>query len=57
MAANWIVKLPRSEDGDEPILLHVTQKKSHDLDLDLLATEGEAVYKGKGMRSPSLLNT
>lgn len=47
MADSWIVKL--DADKDDTILIKVTPKDSNTvLDLDLLATNGDKVYDGKG---------
>lgn len=46
---NWVIRLPFSDRPDIPILVHVTRKDDgHDLDLDLLATEGDSAYRAKG---------
>ena len=47
MAPPRIVKLSR-EGVEEPVLLHVSRKGIDDLDLDIIGTEGELVYRGKG---------
>src|SRR2546421_11122992 len=49
MAASWVLKIPRSDESQGHILVQVSHKDGHpDLDLTLLATESEAVYKAKG---------
>ena len=55
MASTWIVKIAQ-ENSDAPVLLHLTQKGDKDLDLDLVGTEGEAVYHGKGGRTSLLIS-
>ena len=48
MASSWVLKFPRSDDNQSYVLVHVSQKDGHaDLDLTLLGTEGEMVYKTK----------
>jgi hypothetical protein len=48
MASSWVLKFPRSDDNQSHVLVHVTHKGGHaDLDLTLLGTEGEMVYKTK----------
>lgn len=48
MAASWVLKIPRSDDSQGHILIQVSHRDGHpDLDLTLLATESEAVYKTK----------
>lgn len=45
---SWIIRLPFSDRPDIPILIHITQKvDGHELDLDLLATEGDSAYRAK----------
>lgn len=48
MSKSRIVKLPLAENAGEAVLVHVSLKDGDDLDLDLLATDGEAAFKGKG---------
>ena len=51
MAVAWVSKIPRADKPTESILLHTLRKKgSPDLDLTLLATEGEVPYKAKSMK-------
>ena len=48
MASSWVLKFPRSDDNQSYVLVHVSHKGGHaDLDLTLLGTEGEMVYKTK----------
>jgi len=48
MSKHWVLKFPRS-DGDGHLLLQASLSSDSPLDLNLLATEGEAPYKGKSM--------
>ena len=52
MARPRIVQLP-CEKPEESVLLRMTTKGTEDLDFDLVGTEGEAVYRGKGEEQPS----
>jgi hypothetical protein len=46
--ATWVVRLTKADKDKGPILIRVSQKEGgHDLDLDLLATDGDAAYTGK----------
>ncbi|EXJ93658.1 hypothetical protein A1O1_02050 [Capronia coronata CBS 617.96] len=46
-ASSWVIRL-EADKGNPPILVKVSRKEGgHDLDLDLLATDGDAAYKGK----------
>ncbi|KAK5462415.1 hypothetical protein LTS15_002127 [Exophiala xenobiotica] len=46
--ATWVVRLTKADKAKSPILVRVSQKEGgHDLDLDLLATDGDAAYTGK----------
>jgi hypothetical protein len=48
MASSWVLKFPRSDDNQSYVLVHVSHKDGHaDLDLTLLGTESEMVYKTK----------
>ncbi|KIW79741.1 hypothetical protein Z517_06355 [Fonsecaea pedrosoi CBS 271.37] len=48
MASTWVIRLIQDDKSSSPILINVSQKEGgHDLDLDLLATDGEAAYAGK----------
>ncbi|OAP61475.1 hypothetical protein AYL99_03678 [Fonsecaea erecta] len=48
MASTWIIRLVQADKTSSPILIKVAQKEGgHDLDLDLLATDGEVAYTGK----------
>ena len=47
MASAWIVKVAQ-DNSEAPVLLHITQEGEKDLHLDVVGTEGEAVYHGKG---------
>lgn len=51
MAKQWVLKLDRQDDDQGHLLIRVTSRDSDDLDLDLLATEGEEVFKGKLRRN------
>jgi hypothetical protein len=46
MSIPWVLKFPRADDNGY-LLLQVSSYGDHPLDLNLLATEGEAPYKGK----------
>ncbi|KIX94150.1 uncharacterized protein Z520_10176 [Fonsecaea multimorphosa CBS 102226] len=47
MASTWIIRLVQDK-TNSPILIKVAHKEGgHDLDLDLLATDGEVAYTGK----------
>ncbi|EXJ91659.1 hypothetical protein A1O3_00209 [Capronia epimyces CBS 606.96] len=48
-ASSWVIRLEANEGkGTTPILVKVSRKEGgHDLDLDLLATDGDAAYAGK----------
>jgi len=48
MSNSWIIRLPQDQASDDAILIRVTRKDGHDLDLDLLATDGDYAYQGKG---------
>lgn len=54
MVSARIVKLAQ-EDSDEPILIHISSKGHSELDLDIVGTEGEKVYKAKGPSQPLLV--
>ncbi|KIW29443.1 uncharacterized protein PV07_05257 [Cladophialophora immunda] len=48
MALTWVIRLVLADNNRSPILIRVAQKEGgHDLDLDLLATDGEVAYTGK----------
>jgi DNA double-strand break repair and V(D)J recombination protein XRCC4 len=48
MASSWVLKFPRSDDDQSHVLIHVSHKGGRaDLDLTLLGTESETVYKTK----------
>ena len=48
MASSWVLKFPRSDDNQSHVLIHVSHKGGRaDLDLTLLGTESETVYKTK----------
>jgi hypothetical protein len=61
MSTPWVIKLPLAENAGAAVLLHVTPKGTNVLDLDLLATDGESAFKGKGERTtpqdPRLTNS
>lgn len=45
----WVIRLSKADKEKSPILVKVSRKEGgHDLDLDLLATDGDAAYTGKG---------
>lgn len=48
MSTSWVLKLPLTENAGAAVLVHVTPKNGDALDLDLLATDGESAFKGKG---------
>ncbi len=46
--ASRVVRLTKGDKHKTPILINVTPKEGgHALDLDLLATDGDAAYAGK----------
>ena len=46
--SSWVIRL-EADNGATPILVKISRKEGgHDLDLDLLATDGDAAYAGKG---------
>ncbi|KIV86555.1 hypothetical protein PV11_02158 [Exophiala sideris] len=50
----WVIRLSKADKEKSPILVKVSRKEGgHDLDLDLLATDGDAAYAGK-VRSRNL---
>lgn len=50
MSSSWVKKLSVNDSDAEAILVHIASKSSDSnaLDLDLLATDGEAAFRGKG---------
>jgi hypothetical protein len=48
MSAPWVIKLSVAENAGAAVLVHITPKNGDGLDLDLLATDGEVAFKGKG---------
>jgi hypothetical protein len=47
--ASRVVRLTKGDKHKTPILIKATPKEGgHSLDLDLLATDGDAAYTGKG---------
>ena len=49
MASDWIIRLFQDDKDYSPILVKISRKDGgHELDLDLLATDGDAAYIGKG---------
>lgn len=51
MATSWVIRLLKDDSDKTPILVKVSRKENgHDLDLDLLATDGDAAFIGKGER-------
>jgi hypothetical protein len=55
MPESWVIKLPLTTDAGGSILIHITPKDGNKLDLDLLATDGESAFKGKGTESRDFL--
>jgi hypothetical protein len=51
MAQAHVLKFDQAGDGNNAILVQVTPKDATSLDLDLLATDGDAAYRGKGEQS------
>jgi hypothetical protein len=48
MSVGWVIKLPVA-DSKSAILVHVVSASSSDeLDITLLATDGDAAFRGKG---------
>lgn len=47
MASAYVLKFQLGDRGRD-ILVYTTPKDGKQLDLDLLATDGDAAYKGKG---------
>ena len=55
--ATWVLRFTLLDHEDQPILIHVHQKpETHELDLDLIATDGDSAFRGKG-RMPALMHT
>ena len=49
MATRCIIRLDQDDKQSSPILVKISHKDGgHKLDLDLLATDGDAAYIGKG---------
>lgn len=49
MATSWVIRLFRDDGDKSPIIVKVSRKENgHDLDLDLLATDGDSAFIGKG---------
>ena len=48
MASSYVLKFPVADASGAAILLHVVPKGGNGLDLDLLATDGDAAFRGKG---------
>lgn len=49
MASSWVIRLFKDDSVQTPIIIKISRKENgHDLDLDLLATDGEAAFVGKG---------
>jgi len=47
----WVIRLTKADKEKSPILVNVSRKEGgHDLDLDILATDGDTAYSGKGVR-------
>ena len=49
MASVKILRIPRSNPADDYVLIKASPAGKHELDFDLLATEGVCPYVGKGM--------
>jgi len=47
MPDNWVLQLPQANAPEQPVLLQITAKGDSNVDLDLLATDGNAAYRGK----------
>ena len=48
MAASRVIRFLQTDKTKTPVLVNATRKEDgHDLDLDLLATDGDAAYAGK----------
>lgn len=53
MATSWVIRLFKGDSVQTPIIIKISRKENgHDLDLDLLATDGEAAFVGKGNEIP-----
>ena len=50
MSTSWVIELPLAKNAGEAVLVNVTAKEGKPLDLDLLATDGESAFRGKGER-------
>lgn len=48
MSTSWVIKLPLAKNAGEAVLVNVIAKEGKPLDLDLLATDGESAFRGKG---------
>jgi hypothetical protein len=48
MSTSWVIKLPLDENAGGAVLVHISPGEGDALDLDLLATDGESAFKGKG---------
>lgn len=48
MAPSYVLRFMLGAPKDAAILIHVTPKESNDLDLDLVGTDGDAAFRGKG---------
>jgi hypothetical protein len=48
MSPSYVLKFRLGDSKDAAILIHVTPKGNADLDLDLLGTDGDAAFRGKG---------
>ena len=48
MAPTYVLKFQLADNSDAAILAHATPKGGNNLDLDLLATDGDAAFRGKG---------
>ncbi|ETN42446.1 uncharacterized protein HMPREF1541_01601 [Cyphellophora europaea CBS 101466] len=54
MASSYVLKFPVADASGAAILLHVVPKGGNGLDLDLLATDGDAAFRGKEVRTRHL---
>lgn len=49
MATTWVIRLPRDDSDQDPYIIKISREEDgQDLDLDLLATDGERAFTGKG---------
>lgn len=48
MVSSYVLRFDLADSPDAAILIHATPKGGNKLDLDLLATDGDAAFRGKG---------